>query len=152
MQQRKDLTQRTHQTGLHPIKLLALLGKTWLRQGLWNVLMGHILDLRRVTCDSQMPTVIAYYQIGRELSETGLLYSKKANEEYCFTCKLFGGAKTCDKRPVLGYNNWQCLSKTLQLHETSNLHIDSYLSWKEWATRLQLGKTLFQAFPKHQDL
>jgi len=89
----------------------------------------------------------------REITERDwLLYSKKANKVYCFTCKLFGGVKTCDKRLVLGYNNWQCLSKTLQLHETSNLHIDAYRSWKELATRLQLGKTLFQAFPKHQEL
>lgn len=79
--------------------------------------------------------------MGRELSETGW-YSKKANKVYCFACKLFGGAKTCDKRLVLGYNNWQCLSKTLQLHETSNHHIDAYLSWKELTTRLQLGKTI----------
>ncbi len=57
--QRKDLTQRTHQTGLHPIKLLALLGKTWLRQDLWNVLMGHILDPRRVTGDSKKTLLLS---------------------------------------------------------------------------------------------
>ncbi len=87
---------------------------------------------------------------GKIIERHCLLYSKKANKVYCFPCKLFGSAKTCDKRLVLGYNNWQCLSKTL--HETSNHHIDAYLSWKELATRLQLGKTLFQAFPKHQEL
>ncbi len=36
------------------------------KQGLWNVLMGHILDPRRVTGNFQKPTVIAYYQMGRE--------------------------------------------------------------------------------------
>ncbi len=78
--QRKDLTQRTHQTGLHPIKLLTLLGKTWLRQGLWNVPMGHILDPRWVTGDFQKPTFIAYYQMGRQLSETGCYIQRKLHE------------------------------------------------------------------------
>lgn len=79
---------------------------------------------------------------GERIERDWLLYSKKANKVYCFACKLFGGAKTCDKRLVLGYNNWQCLSKTLQLHETSNHHIDAYLSWNKLTTRLQLGKTI----------
>ncbi len=48
-----------------PIKLLTLLGKTWLRHGLWNVLMGHILDPTRETGDFQKPTFITYFQIGR---------------------------------------------------------------------------------------
>ncbi len=39
--------------------------------------MGHILDPRRVTGDFQKSTVIAYYQIGRELSETGCYILRK---------------------------------------------------------------------------
>ncbi len=83
--QRKDLTQRTHQTGLHSIKLLTLLGKTWLRQGLWNVLMGHILDPRRVTGNFQKPTVIAFYQMGERIERDWFVLFQEKNPVF-FTC------------------------------------------------------------------
>lgn len=43
---------------------------------------------------------------------------------------------------VRGYGNWQCLSKTLQSHETSTSHIDAYLRWKELASCLSSGRTI----------
>ena len=65
-----------------------------------------------------------------------LLYSNSSNRVYCFACKLFGETR------VVGYNNWQCLSKILKHHETSGYHINAYLMWKELASRLCLGKTI----------
>ena len=69
-----------------------------------------------------------------------LLYSNSSNRVYCFACKLFGEARVADTRLVVGYNNWQCLSKILKHHETSGYHINAYLMWKELASRLCLGK------------
>jgi len=79
---------------------------------------------------------------GKKVQRDWLLYSKSTNKVYCFVCKLFGGARVVDTRFVVGYNNWQCLSKTLQHHETSGYHINAYLLWNELASRLRLGKTI----------
>ncbi len=49
---------------------------------------AKILDLRRVTGNFQKSTVIAFYQMGRELSETGLLYSKNKKIAVFFTCSV----------------------------------------------------------------
>ena len=68
-----------------------------------------------------------------------LLYCNSSNRFYCFACKLFGEARVAETRPVVGYNNWQCLSKILKHHETSGYHINAYLI--ELAPRLCLGKT-----------
>ncbi|XP_013883718.1 zinc finger MYM-type protein 5 [Austrofundulus limnaeus] len=57
---------------------------------------------------------------GEKVERDWLLYSKNTNRVYCFACKLFGEAKVADTRFVVGYNNWQCLSKTLKPHETSD--------------------------------
>ena len=73
---------------------------------------------------------------GEKVLRDWLLYSKSMNKVYCFACKLFGGARVVDTRFVVGYNNWQCLSKSLQHHDTSSYHINAYLLWKELASRL----------------
>jgi len=85
---------------------------------------------------------------GEKVQRDWLLYSKSTNKVYCFACKLFGGARAVDTRFVVGYNNWQCLSKTLQHHETSGDHINAYLLWKELASRLRLGKTIDSTLQK----
>uniref|UniRef100_A0A3B3XBU0 TTF-type domain-containing protein n=2 Tax=Poecilia mexicana TaxID=48701 RepID=A0A3B3XBU0_9TELE len=79
---------------------------------------------------------------GEKVERDWLLYSKNTNRVYCFACKLFGEAKVLDTCLVEGYNNWRCLSKTLKHHETSSSHINGYLTWKEMASRLRLGKTI----------
>uniref|UniRef100_A0A665VMK7 DUF4371 domain-containing protein n=1 Tax=Echeneis naucrates TaxID=173247 RepID=A0A665VMK7_ECHNA len=45
-------------------------------------------------------------------------------------------------RLVVGYSNWQCLSKTLTHHETSDYYINAYMMWKELASCLRIGKTI----------
>ena len=79
---------------------------------------------------------------GEKVERDWLLYSKSSNRVYCFACKLFGEANVADTRLVVGYNNWQCLSKILKHHETSGYHINAYLMWKELASCLCLGKTI----------
>uniref|UniRef100_A0A3Q0T7S3 TTF-type domain-containing protein n=1 Tax=Amphilophus citrinellus TaxID=61819 RepID=A0A3Q0T7S3_AMPCI len=78
---------------------------------------------------------------GEKVERDWLLYSKSTNRVYCFACKLFGEAKVADTRLVVGFNNWQCLSKSLTHHETSGSHINAHLMWKELASRLRLDKT-----------
>ncbi len=108
---------KTHQTGLHPIKLLTLLGKTWLTQGLWNVPMGHILDPRRVTGDFQKPTVFAYYQIGRELSKTGCYIPRKLHE--------------ISNHHTDAYLSWKELATRLQLWKTIEVNCKREASSKQ---------------------
>ncbi len=67
--QRKDLTQRTHQTGPHQIT-------DTFRQNMTKT--GPLKC--RLTGNFQKPSVIAYYQMGRKLSETGCYILRKLNE------------------------------------------------------------------------
>ncbi|KAL2083833.1 hypothetical protein ACEWY4_019351 [Coilia grayii] len=79
---------------------------------------------------------------GEKVQRDWLLYSKNTNRVHCSARKLFGGDRVAGTRLVVGYNNWQRLSRTLQHHETSSFHINAYLLWKELASRLRIGKTI----------
>ncbi len=59
--------------------------------------------------------------MGRELSKTGLFYSKKAIKVYCFTCKLFGQSSS--------QNMWQTADAVIK--QIAMSFMNSSASWNK---------------------
>ncbi|XP_065667962.1 zinc finger MYM-type protein 1-like [Hydra vulgaris] len=69
-----------------------------------------------------------------------LIYSKRKDVVFCFSCKLFGDMNTHLK--TIGFGDWKNLHRQLNEHETSKNHICLLNKWMELANRLDTNKTI----------
>lgn len=81
---------------------------------------------------------VKYYEkttkTGLKLPITWLCYSPKLNVAYCEPCWLFGDRKKLGSEPAWakGIQKWKGLSTKIQVHETSQTHIDSCIIYDQW--------------------
>nr|XP_016850957.1 PREDICTED: zinc finger MYM-type protein 1-like [Anolis carolinensis] len=78
---------------------------------------------------------------GEQVNRYWLLYSVSKNAVFCFSCKIFGNAKSVFASSQ-GYSDWSNLGKLLTSHEKSRTHIKNRASWHELSQRLHLKKTI----------
>lgn len=71
-----------------------------------------------------------------------IVYSKKLDATHCFCCLLFGTNQ--DKGPwrTHGYRDWKHLSEAIMKHEKSNSHLENFVQWKEYVSRLSKDATV----------
>mgnify|MGYP003530496588 CR=1 FL=1 len=77
---------------------------------------------------------------GEVVKRSWLIYSKRKDVVFCFSCKLFGDMDIHLK--TIGFGDWKNLHRQLKEHETSKNHICSLSKWMELANRLDTNKTI----------
>lgn len=78
---------------------------------------------------------------GEDIDRDWLVYSISKNSIFCFFCKLFSN-DDISLSGTEGYSDWQNMSNFLRTHERSTSHGKATISYRELATRLQLGHTI----------
>lgn len=76
-------------------------------------------------------------QNGEEVTRNWLLYSKKLNSIYCYSCKIFGNLNI-PFTSIDGYSDWRHISQALSKHEISLNHMQNMKKWME--LKLSLSK------------
>lgn len=72
-------------------------------------------------------------------------YSKQTDKVYCYPCRQFGIGNATDMFISSGYNGWKralSAGQGFQKHESSTFHINSMLSWKEHASRINKNQQI----------
>ncbi|XP_065658711.1 zinc finger MYM-type protein 1-like [Hydra vulgaris] len=77
---------------------------------------------------------------GEVVKTSWLIYSKRKDVVFCFSCKLFGDMDIHLK--TIGFGDWKNLHRQLKEHETSKNHVYSLGKWMELANRLDTNKTI----------
>ena len=70
-----------------------------------------------------------------------LVYSKDADQVFCFCCKLFESKRTgqlCNE----GTRDWKNISSKIRKHETTREHITNMNTWLDLEMRLSKNKTI----------
>lgn len=72
---------------------------------------------------------------GKMVPRSLLIYSKKRDAIFCFTCIFFGSSSTKQIMPALadaqkGFNDWRHLSPRIPEHENSTFHRENCIKWK----------------------
>ncbi|CAH2311698.1 Hypothetical predicted protein [Pelobates cultripes] len=80
----------------------------------------------------------SYYEritkTGLKIPVMWLCYSPKLNVAYCEPCWLFGDRKKAGFEPAWakGIQKWQRLSARIQVHESSQTHIEACVVYEQW--------------------
>ncbi|PVH38554.1 hypothetical protein PAHAL_5G287700 [Panicum hallii] len=82
---------------------------------------------------------------GESYDRDWLVYSKKLDRAFCFSCKLFTKGHRKGQLANEGYNDWAHLGKRLKEHETGADHVSSMITWYELRNRLQTDQTIDKA-------
>lgn len=74
------------------------------------------------------------------VSRPWLIYSVSKNLVHCFCCLLF--SKDRAHWPVTGTSDWSHLTRNISAHEKFEEHYKAFKQWKEFDSRLKIGKTI----------
>lgn len=77
---------------------------------------------------------------GEQLDHNWLVYSKKGDLVYCFSCKLFNNPDS--SFGTHGFCDWKNLSRALSQHESSRKHLMQHEEWVEFRQRLDKNITI----------
>ena len=82
-----------------------------------------------------------------------LMYSKSLESIFCFPCMLFAKIKTRISDQYRGFCDWSHLNPQISEHENSKEHRQSYIDWRDFEKRLNLGGFIdddFERFVKSE--
>ena len=86
---------------------------------------------------------------GCSISRKWLLYSKRSESIFCFPCMLFAKKKTSISDQNKGFSDWRHLHPRISDHENSKEeHRQSYIDWRDFEKRLNLGGFIDDDFDK----
>ncbi|XP_048513422.1 zinc finger MYM-type protein 5-like [Athalia rosae] len=77
---------------------------------------------------------------GEIVSRPWLIYSVSKNSVYCFCCLLY--SKDRAHWPVTGTSDWTHLTRNISAHEKFHEHYKAFQQWKEFDSRLKIGRTI----------
>lgn len=80
---------------------------------------------------------------GEQIKRESIVYSKKNDAVHCYCCFLFEhNPENKGFTSINGFNDWQNLSRTIKIHETSQKHLINYQNWKITSNEISNKKTV----------
>lgn len=80
--------------------------------------------------------------MANKLNESGSSTQKKLDAVHCFCCLLFNTKQDRGPWCNIGYRDWQHLSTPTQRHENSPSHLDNFIRWKKYSSRMSIDSTV----------
>jgi hypothetical protein len=78
-----------------------------------------------------------------------LVYSRRVDKVFCFSCKLFNPISCKSSLAHYGFSDWKHITERLKEHEASVEHLTSMISWNELRTRVSKHEKIDKEF-QHQ--